>query len=105
MFKKNNYLITITAIYLVAALLIFRNNFFEISEDVIRLNGLWRLMMILYYVLIYFIPLGALVIFALFISSAYTSIANDMGVNVDKSTPKSELASKDDVIESRDERI
>lgn len=105
MFKKNNYLITITAIYLVAALLIFRNNFFEISEDVIRLNGLWRLMMILYYVLIYFIPLGALVIFALFISSVYTSIANDMGANVDKSTPKSELASKDDVIESRDERI
>ena len=105
MFKKNNYFITITVIYLVAALLIFRNNFFEISEDVIRLNGLWRLMMILYYVLIYFIPLGALVIFALFISSVYTSIANDMGVNVDKSTPKSELASKDDVIESRDERI
>lgn len=105
MFKKNNYLITITAIYLVAALLIFRNNFSVISEDVIRLNELWRLMMILYYVLIYFIPLGALVIFALFISSVYTSIANDTGVNVDKSTPKSELASKDDVIESRDERI
>lgn len=95
----------IIAIYLFVALLIFRNNFSEISDSVVKLNGLWRVMMILYYVFIYFIPLGAIVLFAFFISTLFTSFATDMGVRADKAISKSDLASKDHLIESRDEQL